>query len=315
MHDPLSTFALIFMTLMSLAASGLAVTHLTRGARHAPSSWLQHALTLGVMGLGAGLFVYREFAVHDHAYWLPLEAHVDGLLLMATLLAGAILFLQTRNHLPGAGAFGLPLLSLLLAWAVCASWWSFSPFAMGSVWNTVHKLSVYLGSLLLALAAIAGGMYLQVQSRLKRKSPPGRIERIGSLETIERLMIRAAAVGFALITLGLVSGLIIAASGKTRLGPAWWFSPKIIAATLSWLIFALVMNVRHTRTFRGTRAAWLSLAGFVLLLVTLALATALSRRAERDAGGASLVPVGTTAVAVAGLSLTDTAPSGGCPCV
>jgi len=35
-----------------------------------------------------------------------------------------------------------------------------------------------------------------------------------------------------------------------------------------WLIYAVVMNTRHTATFRGARAAWLSILGLVLLLAT-----------------------------------------------
>jgi len=121
-------------------------------------------------------------------------------------------------------------------------------------------------------------MFLYVRSRLRHKHDLAGPQRMASLEAIEAAVIRFAGFGFALLTLGLVSGLIIT-PGSTARGPGWWFSSKVVLATASWLIYALVMNVRHTTHFRGARAAWLSIAGLILLLATFG---AVSRLAAAD---------------------------------
>ena len=209
--------------------------------------------------------------------WQPLRAHVDGLLLLATLLGGTLLYLRSRHRMIGVDQLGLPLLTLLLAWAICASSWTFQPFAIASVWNTVHLTSVYTGTFCSALSALGGGMYLQAQSRVRHKITPPHETGKPSLERLETFIIRSATLGFALLSLGLLTGLIIilAAGGQTTMGPGWWHSSKVLLSLAAWASYALILNVRHGSRFRGARAAWLSIAGLVLLLATFGIVTKL----------------------------------------
>jgi len=259
MHDALTTLGLVLLTLLAAFAS--------------VAAWLPQAdmrlprMLLWACGLGSvALFGYR--ALFAHQGWEPLQAHVDGLLLMSALVAATAAFLQAPSRVPGTTPFALPVLTLLLAWAICASSFTFEPFRIESVWNSVHLATVYIGTFFLAVAAVAGGMFLYAQRKLRRKESSG-ADTLGSLEAIETLIVRTSALGFAVLSLGLISGLIIVASGEdSRMGSGWWYSPKVVLAVTVWLIYALLVNVRHTTTFRGRRAAWLSIAGLVLLMVT-----------------------------------------------
>ena len=135
---------------------------------------------------------------------------------------------------------------------------------------------VYAGTLFFCIAAAAGVMYLYSQHRLRGHAELMLRGRLASLETIESLNIRCATIGFALLTLGLIAGLIIVTSqSETRLGPHWWASPKFVLAVVVWLIYAIVMNVRYATAFRGSRAAWLSIAGLVVLVAVFSVMHAL----------------------------------------
>ncbi len=262
MPQPISTISLILLTALTLSATVMAWVRLI-GKRPVGGSLDRSIIALTVLcTFGAlGLFLYRWLIVNSQ--WQPLTAHVDGLLLIAVLLAGLILFLRSRAQVPGIAAFGLPVLTLVLAWAICASAWTFHPFPVGSVWLSLHLASVYVGTAMLAVAAMAGGLYLFAERRLRHKqaAPP---PRLGSLEAIERVIIRTSTAGFGILTLGLLAGAVIYATEATT--PGWWYAPKIILAVIVWCIYAVVMNVRHTTRFRGARAAWLSILGLVLLL-------------------------------------------------
>lgn len=277
MHDAITTVSLVVLTLLSLAASALALRRLVARSNSRTATGIEQGLLLVCSVSTLLLFLYSGMI--RHANWQPLEAHVDGLLLIAFLLAGTQLFLQQRPRLGGIDAFGLPLLTLLLAWAVCASAWTYRPFNIDNlhpVWMTFHLTGVYLGTLSSALAAVTGGAYLYVWQRLKHKQGLTDMGRLANLESLETLIIRAATIGFALLTLGLVTGLIIqTASPSTRLGAGWWHSPKVLLAVMAWAVYAVVMNVRFASSFRGTRAAWLSIFGLVLLLATYGVVTAL----------------------------------------
>lgn len=292
MPDPLTTITLALVAgaslLMTLASIGRLVGVLRSTGIRRVEGWLLAVCTAVL----AGLLVYRMAAVHRAAP--PLRSHVDGLLLVAALCGGTILFLDRRSRLPGVRAFGLPLVTFLSAWAVCASAWTYVPFdfrvaTMGQVWRSVHLVGVYAGTFCVALAGIAGSMYLVADARLRHKRQPARFGPLASLEAIERLIIRASAVGFALLTLGLISGWVVMAEEPVGWSPGPWYTVKIVLSVLAWVIYALLMNLRHAAMFRGRRAAWLSIFGLVLLVATFSLVTALpaDRVAARKADNAN----------------------------
>lgn len=279
MRDAITTVSLVALTLLCMGASVLAVGRLLAPAWFGPSRKAQYAL-LGACTLGCvALFLYRALFVYHG--WQPLESHVDGLLLIAALFAVTVLFLQSRGGLPGLTTFGLPVMTLILAWAICASAWTFQLFRIDSVWMTVHLSGVYLGTLFFAIAAIGGGMFLFAQHRLRHKHVPASGRRLASLEATEGLIVWTSAMGFGLLTLGLVTGAIVLASGPRPKEPGWWYSSKIILGAAVWLIYALVMNTRHATAYRGSRAAWMSILGLALILTAFGVVEAWPARSTR----------------------------------
>src|SRR5688500_7277641 len=134
MPDPVTTLTLAVLTLAGIAAAVLAVAQLVRPAARPASGPAAVAappvshdrrqdLLIGLGAAGSGLlFGYRGLVVYRQ--WQPLEAHVDGLLLIAAIFGGSLLLLESRARLPGLNAFALPLLVVILAWAICASEWT-----------------------------------------------------------------------------------------------------------------------------------------------------------------------------------------------
>lgn len=274
----ITTVVLFILTLLAIFASVLALTLLMAPSVVARRRKMLEVTMPVIVVSTLGLFVYRMLVIHHT--WQPLESHVDGLILINALVAMLLCFLQTRKRMQSISAFILPVLALLMAWAICASSWTYQLFPIGDIWTTLHRLGVYLGSVFYMVAAGAGVMFLYVRSQLKFKKSPTMLDRLPSLEAVEQLIIHTATMGFALITLGLVSGVIITTSGPTALGEGWWYSPKVVLATLAWGLYAVVMNVRYTKTFRGSRAAWLSIVGFVLVLATFVAALVMAEKRE-----------------------------------
>lgn len=284
MPEPATSIPLILATLATALAFVIAVRRVRIAEAERPHHWPMHLLLGGVTLLCAAVFLYRLFVVHQA--WQPLQAHVDGLLLIATLLAPSILYIQTRPRLFGLSLFAMPLLALILLWGVCASLWTFRPFNLPEqegfipVWRVFHTAATYLGLLGCGLGAAAGAMYLFVQRRLKAKAGLGQVNPMASLETLETLILRAATLGFVLLTLSLVSGFIlIETGGPSFMAQAWWASPKVWLAAAAWAVYALLINIRSFSSFRGNRAAWLAIAGLVLVLATYASVEALNKAA------------------------------------
>jgi ABC-type transport system involved in cytochrome c biogenesis permease subunit len=95
---------------------------------------------------------------------------------------------------------------------------------------------------------------------------------MGSLERLENLTHWAVSFGFALLTVGIVTGLgkIMKDGPATKLGPHWITSPKVILAFAVWVVYAIALHTPITPAVRGRRSAMLSIVGFVLMIATLA---------------------------------------------
>ena len=273
--DILTTSGLAIATICALVASVSAVVRIRSGSHAVRLT--ERATAIAATAICTALFLYRFFGIHHD--WVPLESHVDGLLLLNALLGLIIGYTHWSRRLRGMDVFVLPVLTLMILWALCASWWTFRPFAIESVWNTVHLLSVYVGTLAIGFSAAFGGMYLFIQRQLRSKEHPAvsfrLIGRFASLEAVERGNTVAATIAFAFISVGLITGIVIMTGSRTDAAlinassPRMW---KIILAAATWLILAPIMHIQLAPSFRGKRMAILSIVCFVLVMTVLAIA-------------------------------------------
>jgi ABC-type uncharacterized transport system permease subunit len=280
MHVWITTLGVTLLTLLAFAGSVMGVMRLVQAQgkdrRKAPVRELTWVLAAGALVL----YLHRWLIVRGD--WQPLESHVDGLLLLVFLFVLAVIYLDRRARVPGIYAFALPVATVFLAWGICASWWTFELFKIDKFMTGFHIACVYLGTAFLSLAGVAGGMYLYVQKQLRVKKNLTVLHRLASLEALETLIVRTSGIGFAVLTLGLITGLIVVTSGPgSKLGPGWWYSAKVLLSVGAWMVYALVINVRHSTMFRGSRAAWLAILGVVLLFATFGAVTAMPPEATK----------------------------------
>jgi ABC-type transport system involved in cytochrome c biogenesis permease subunit len=277
-HDWPTTIVLGVIALIGMMSFVAASGRLRRGGssgRGRAERWMALAIA-ALAGAGIG---YRVIAAPGR--WQPLGTHADGLLLLIGLLALVLAHLQWVGRLRGVELFGLPVIVLMGLWGICATWWTFAAYDIRGLWDGLHITAAYLAIGAGALAAVSGGAYLHVQRLLRRSADPaGRIRvlgQMGSLESIEHWMMAWATAAFVLITLVLVVGAIDATTRPTALGRSWWAQPKVIAGGAVWLVLAAACHVRLAPRFRGARAAMLAVAGFVMMLVVLAMAISMAR--------------------------------------
>ena len=84
-------------------------------------------------------------------------------------------------------------------------------------------------------------------------------------ETLDRLAYRTIAVAFPIWTFAIIAGAIWA---ERAWGRYWGWDPKETWAFITWVVFAGYLHARATAGWKGRRAAYLGLAGFVSLLIT-----------------------------------------------
>jgi len=213
--------------------------------------------------LGLGVLIWHSAR---RGNWIPLQDNFDAFVWLALLLALFVAYTQRVHPLRGLDWFVLPIVGLLLAAA--AVFGRAKPHEyVGTVWSWVHRVTAYGGTAAFAVAAAVGAMYLISDRRLRHKRPGA----LGSLERLEKFTRVSVGLGFPLLTVGLITGLVLVVDrpGHSGLGSAWYESPKVWLAFAAWLVYALVLHAPINPVFRGRRAAMLSVLGFVLLIGTL----------------------------------------------
>jgi cytochrome c-type biogenesis protein CcsB len=160
----------------------------------------------------------------------------------------------------------LPLVSLLTI--VSEIVWEENhaiPPALKSRWLFFHTSVAFLAYAAFFLTFVSGVLYLIQEKELKSKKFRFFYFRLPSLQVCDELMRRSLFVGFVLMSLTLLTGAVWA---QQAWGRFWSWDPKETASLVTWGIYLLLVYYRLSSTWLGRRAAYISIVGFLSILVT-----------------------------------------------
>ncbi len=200
----------------------------------------------------------------------PLTNLYESLVFFAWCTAGIYLIFEYYYKNRFMGAFVMPFVSLAMAFA------SFSPNvsqeiqplvpALQSNWLIYHVITCFFAYAAFAIAAGVSIMYLIRFRKEEKKEPLGAIISLfPSTPTLDDINYKAIAIGFPMLTLGIITG---AAWANYAWGSYWSWDPKETWSLITWFVYAAFLHARFTRGWRGTRAAWLSIIGFIAVIIT-----------------------------------------------
>lgn len=135
--------------------------------------------------------------------------------------------------------------------------------ALQSYWFGIHVILAFLGDAAFAMACGIGVMYLVQERNVKSKHLSRLFQKLPSLQTLDEINYHLITLGFPLLTLAMISGVVWANSAW---GSYWRWDPKEVWSLITWLIYALVLHLRLTVGWRGKKAAILSIAGFLVVI-------------------------------------------------
>jgi ABC-type uncharacterized transport system permease subunit len=137
------------------------------------------------------------------------------------------------------------------------------PAEVATGWPHAHVLLASAGLSLLGLAGLAGVIFLIEHARLKSKAPLDRRFPLPSLEALARVNTVALGVGFLLLTLGLITGMIWL---QTTKGMPWSGTAHEVWNLVAWVVYAVLVFARFSGKQSSRRSAINAVAGFVFLL-------------------------------------------------
>ncbi len=131
----------------------------------------------------------------------------------------------------------------------------------------VHVGVSVLGVVAFAIAFAAAIAYVLQERMLRRKQLGGLFQRLPPLDVLDVLGFRSVSVGFPLLTVGIITG----AFWTLRIHPdAPPLAPTHVFAIVSWVLFAAVIVLRVAAGWRGRRAAFGTILGFLSSTAVLA---------------------------------------------
>lgn len=243
-----------------------------------PAFYVTMLLYLVSAVLHVGVFVESRLLVVRAARWSMLAAFLahavdigwrgveqvhpatsvrEALGFLAWLMVGGYLIASLRQKLLMLGAFVAPAALVILAAARLSPSGEALPglTALGRIHISLATVGVAIFALATALAIV----YLLEERNLKRKRFDGFFFRRGmALETLDLMAHRLILAGFPIFTLAIMLGVVWVAqraSGFDR--------PEYPLALVTWVSFAALIVTRTTHGWRGRRAAWLTILGFV----------------------------------------------------
>jgi ABC-type uncharacterized transport system permease subunit len=189
----------------------------------------------------------------------PWDSWAGSLNLFVWLVVGAYLIWGCRPHYRLLGLVVMPLAVLLLAVSYAAGGvGSSGETRYSTIFLVVHVGLVLAGFAGLTLAAALAALYLWEERELKRRSRRILSHRAPSLATLDILAAKTIAVALGVLTVGM-------AAGFARVRDRSDLDPLVAVTLLTWAVYGAYLGLRYGADWRGRRAAYVALAGFVLV--------------------------------------------------
>ncbi|MDR7314027.1 c-type cytochrome biogenesis protein CcsB [Brevibacillus nitrificans] len=143
-----------------------------------------------------------------------------------------------------------------------------SPLFTAPTWmegkDAARKLNTMLWSVLTGVV-LYGVLRLIFRKRLGALIQPS-VEGIEP-ELLDEISYRAISIGYPVFTLGALIFAMIWA--QEAWGRFWGWDPKEVWALIVWLFYSAYLHLRLSRGWIGAKSAWMSVIGFVIILITL----------------------------------------------
>ncbi len=215
---------------------------------------LVHASSLGLRGTAVG-----------RVPWANMYEFVSAICFVAVIAWLVVLYRQ-RSAAPALSRLGgfvlLPVVVLMfLGGTVLYAQAAPLVPALNSYWITIHVSAAAIASGILLVSGVASVLYLASSGSGSRIAA-----RLPSSATLDRLAYRTAVVALPIWTFAVITGAIWA---EAAWGRYWGWDPKETFALVAWVVYAGYLHARATAGWRGSRAAWINVVGFAVMLFNL----------------------------------------------
>ncbi len=220
--------------------------------------WLLHGVALWMdiilpdaLRLGFAVMLSAALWVSVAAYWIEnRHAALDSLRVLVLPVAAVAVLLPIA--FPGS-VIALERKSVLFPWHVAIAMLAYSTLTIAAFHAVLMALQESRLHTRPSIAGVGGDAWYMAT-----------IDRLPALLTMEKMLFRLIVIGFLLLSLTVLSGIIFS---EQLFGKPLKWDHKTVFTLLSWIVFGVLLAGRYWRGWRGKTALSFTLTGFVTLLL------------------------------------------------
>lgn len=242
----------------------------TTGHRTAVLARIGASLTILAFLLHTGSVVTRGLA----AGRVPWGNMYEFTLVGSLAAAGAFLVFLRRHPVSPLGVWLLGLVLLALGLAVTVLYTPAGELipVLNSYWLVIHVAAAIIAGGTFTLGAVATAAFL-IADRVERRqltgataataATPARARSLPPARTLAKVAHTAHLFAFPVWTFAVIAGAIWA---ENSWGRYWGWDPKETWAFITWVFYAAYLHAESTAGWRGRRAGYLALLGYLAFL-------------------------------------------------
>jgi cytochrome c-type biogenesis protein CcsB len=214
---------------------------------------------IGLLAAGALVQTVYMLVRWSEAGRAPFSNMFESLVLFAWAIAVVYIVLSIKIRVRALAAATALITVVTLAYA-SAFESDIRPLmpALQSNWLSVHVFSCLLGYAGFAISFLSAIIFLVAARERSKATKEIR-------DAMEETTDKTIAFGFLFLAIGIITGAVWANSAW---GTYWSWDPKETWSLITWFVYAIYLHCRYMRGWRGKRAAWIAIVGFISILFT-----------------------------------------------
>ena len=264
-------FLFLVTLLIYLAASIFHALSLAIGNRSEVSTLRPTIERIALWGTTVGfacltLFIARWWLRQGH---FPMTHWTDSTAFVAWAITLIYLIIVRLTHLRALGSFVVPVafLAILISYSFARNT-STLPEQLHTYWLVAHTSLIFLAYAAFIAAFGFGLMYLIAEKKIRAKTHTLLSNLLPPLGNSDEFGYRCTFIGVILLSMGIIVGILWTQYIQEL--PWKWLDAKIIFTLVTWFLYVAQIAIRQLWGWRGRKAAYAAIIGFIALLCTYA---------------------------------------------
>ena len=224
------------------------------------------AVVCHIVSLSIRTYLARNLP--QHSWYVPWSNWFESFSFFCIVITVQYLIIQSYLRVPIIGAFIVPLAWIAMVVAIHSPFGTEIPNlppALQSYWMSIHVPVMFTAYAAFANAFGIGLAYLLQERQLKSHRPSQIVYDLPPLDDLDNLIYKVIRLAFPVLTLGILLG---ARWAYNAWGRYWGWDAKETWALITWIAYAIYLHLRLISGWRGRKTAYVSLAGFLIVVFT-----------------------------------------------